>query len=159
MTVSTKSSPRGGMDGCLSGLISGVLSREVVAASDSGEGTSSLVTSTGTSTGVVIHDVLVCRALHCLFNCRWRSKSKCLVSIFPQELHSNEPFWRSETAILVDTLLKSLIYIFIWFCFPVEFFRFVICLYHFKCVWFFHWYESSMYSIHQYLDNSDMTGC
>ena len=58
-TVSPKSYPTGGIDCCLLGLTLGVLSREVVAASDSGEGTSSLVTSTGASTGVVIRDVVL----------------------------------------------------------------------------------------------------
>ena len=66
VTVSPESSRRERIECCLSGLILSVMSREVAAASDSGEGTSFLVTSTGSSTGVVIRDVvLACRRLHC----------------------------------------------------------------------------------------------
>ena len=67
VTVSPKSSTMEILYCCLSGLTLGVLSREVVAASDTGEITSSLVTSIGASTGVVIYDVvLTCRPLQCL---------------------------------------------------------------------------------------------
>ena len=64
-----------GIDCSLLGLTMGVLSREVVAASSTGEVTSSVVTTTGASTGVVLRDVvLACRPLH-LEDCQWRSKS------------------------------------------------------------------------------------
>ena len=65
-----------GIDSCLSGLTLGVLWREVVSASDTGEVTSSLVTSTRPANGVVIFDVvLACRPL-LLYVCPWRSNLK-----------------------------------------------------------------------------------